>query len=128
MPVEPLVTVLLSTHNDLRFLPQAVESILSQSFGDFEFLIIDDGSTDGTTEYLSSVSGEDPRVRVLSNERNIGLTRSLNLGLGSARGRFLARMDADDVSAPQRLARQVTFLERNSDVGVVGSSRTLCPP
>jgi glycosyltransferase involved in cell wall biosynthesis len=119
------VTVLLCTHNDVRFLPQAVESIFAQTLGDFEFLVIDDGSSDGTAEYLTAVAGEDPRVRVLRNERNIGLTRSLNLGLASARGRLVARMDADDVSAPERLERQVAFLERHPDVGLVGSSRTL---
>jgi glycosyltransferase involved in cell wall biosynthesis len=119
------VTVLLSTHNDLRLLPQAVESILAQTLADFEFLIIDDGSTDGTAEYLAGVCGEDPRVRVLRNETNIGLTRSLNLGIASARGQYLARLDADDVSAPKRLERQAAFLERNADVGVVGSSRKL---
>ena len=125
MPVEPLVTVLLSTHNDLRFLPQAVESIRAQTLGDFEFLIVDDGSADGTADYLDVLRARDPRARVLRNDNNIGLTRSLNLGLAAARGRLVARMDADDICAPDRLEQQVAFLDRHPDVGVVGSSRTL---
>jgi glycosyltransferase involved in cell wall biosynthesis len=117
--------VLLSTHNDLRFLPQAVESVLGQTFGDFEFLVVDDGSTDGTPDYLAALCERDRRVRVLRHDDNIGLTRSLNRGLAAARGRLIARMDADDVSAPERLKRQVEFLDRHPDVGIVGSSRTL---
>ena len=125
MPVEPVVTVLLSTHNDLRFLPQAVQSVLGQTFEDFEFLVVDDGSTDNTPDYLSALQARDTRVRVLRNDENLGLTRSLNLGLAAARGRLIARMDADDVSAPERLERQVGFLDGNPDIGIVGSSRTL---
>jgi glycosyltransferase involved in cell wall biosynthesis len=123
MSREPLVTVLMSAYNDVRFLPESVESILAQTFGDFELLIIDDGSADGTRGYLDSL--RDPRVRVLGNATNLGLTRSLNRGLDAAAGRFVARMDADDVALPERLARQVAFLRSNADVGVVGSSRVL---
>ena len=123
MPHEPLVTVLMSVYNDARYLPAAVESILRQSLDDFELLIIDDGSADGSAGYLARLS--DPRVRVVRNERNLGLTRSLNRGLDLARGLFLARMDADDVAAPQRLERQVECLDRHPNVGVLGSSRVL---
>jgi glycosyltransferase involved in cell wall biosynthesis len=113
----------MSVHNDLRYLPQAAESVLRQSLEDFEFLIFDDGSSDGSREYLAGL--DDSRVRLVRNETNLGLTRSLNLGLDPARGKYIARMDADDVAMPQRLARQVEFLEANPDVGVVGSSRVL---
>jgi glycosyltransferase involved in cell wall biosynthesis len=123
MPRKPLVTVLLSAFNDGRFLPEAVESILAQTLADFEFLIVDDGSTDGSADYLRGLN--DPRVRLLRNETNIGLTRSLNRGLDAAAGTFVARMDADDVAMPHRLARQVEFLRGRPDVGVVGSSRVL---
>lgn len=123
MPHEPLVTVLMSVHNDLRYLPQAVQSVLDQSLDDFELLVIDDGSTDGSADYLAGLA--DPRVRIVRNERNLGLTRSLNRGLDLARGLFLARMDADDVSAAQRLERQVDFLDRHPRVGIVGSARRL---
>ena len=123
MPRKPVVTVLMSVHNDRRFLPEAVESILGQSFGDFELLVIDDGSTDGSGDYLCRLT--DPRLRVIRNARNLGLTRSLNIGLNRADGRYVARMDADDVAEPDRLRRQVEFLDGNDDVGVVGTSRTL---
>ena len=117
------MTVLTSVHNDLRYLPQAVDSILRQSFEDFEFLILDDASTDGARDYLAALT--DPRVRLVRNECNLGLTRSLNRGLDLARGTYIARMDADDVAMPERLARQVQFLEAHPDVGIVGSSRVL---
>ena len=113
----------MSVHNDLRYLPQAVDSILRQSFDDFEFLILDDGSGDGSGKYLATQT--DPRVRLVRNETNLGLTRSLNRGLDLARGDYVARMDADDVAIPQRLARQVGFLESHPEVGIVGSSRVL---
>ena len=123
MPGPALVTVLMSVHNDLRFLPEAVDSVLGQTFDDFEFLVVDDGSTDGSGDYLVSV--RDPRVRVLRNAANLGLTRSLNRGLDGAAGRFIARMDADDVAEPERLKRQIAYLQENRDVGIVGTSRTL---
>ncbi len=119
----PPVTVLLTVYNDLRYLPAAVESVLSQTFSDFEFIIINDGSTDGCSDYLGAV--DDGRLRVLTNARNEGLTVSLNRGLEAARGRYVARMDADDLCRPDRLARQVEFLESHPQAGIVGSSRQL---
>ena len=109
MSRRPLVTVLLSVYNDLAFLPQAVGSILCQSLADFELLVIDDGSADGCADYLRRLS--DPRLRIVRNAINLGLTRSLNIGLEQALGTFVARMDADDVAMPQRLKRQVQFLQ-----------------
>jgi len=113
----------MSVHNDRRYLPAAVESILRQSLEDLELLVIDDGSTDGSFELLRK-SG-DARVRPLRNETNLGLPRSLNRGIELATGHYLARIDADDVAMPQRLARQVEFLDAHKDVGIVGSSRVL---
>jgi glycosyltransferase involved in cell wall biosynthesis len=123
MSVSPAITVLLASYNDARFLPEAVASILAQDCGDFEFIIVDDGSTDGSAEYLSGIS--DSRVRVLRNQCNQGLAASLNRGLSAARGQYLARMDADDIADSQRLGLQLDFLRRNRDIGIVGSSRTL---
>lgn len=123
MSREPLVTVLMAVHNDAAFLPTAVQSILGQTFRDFEFLIIDDASTDGSADYLRSL--DDPRVRVVTNPTNLGLTRSLNIGLGIARGQCIARMDGDDMSEPNRLDLQVAFLNANPHVGLLGTSRTL---
>jgi glycosyltransferase involved in cell wall biosynthesis len=123
MSSPPSITVLLSTYNDAHFLPEAINSIFTQSFPDFELLIIDDGSTDGTADWLARLT--DPRLRVLRNPSNRGLTFSLNRGLDAARGRYVARMDADDLAEPRRLAAQFAFMEANPDVGIVGSSRTL---
>src|SRR2546430_14676525 len=87
MPEPPVVTVLMATFNDAAFLPDAVRSVLTQTFTEFEFLIIDDGSTDGTSSYLRGLT--DPRVRVVRNESNLGLTRSLKRGIELARGGLL---------------------------------------
>lgn len=110
------LTVLLPVFNGMPFLSTTVESVLAQTFADFELLVIDDGSTDATAEYLDGLS--DPRVRVISRE-NRGLVATLNEGLSSARHDWVARIDADDVAEPERLERQVAFLEAHPDVGVV---------
>ncbi|MEA2235590.1 MAG: hypothetical protein QOC81_314 [Thermoanaerobaculia bacterium] len=115
----PLVTVLLCVYDGEGYLREAIDSILGQTYRDFEFLIIDDASRDATPAILASY--DDKRIRIIRNPENIGLTRSLNLGLREARGALIARQDADDVSFRDRLARQVAFLERNGDVAVVGS-------
>lgn len=113
------VTVLMPVFDGAAYLREAIDSILSQTFTDFELLVIDDGSKDETPEILASV--DDRRLRVLRNEHNEGLVRALNRGLDRARGRFIARMDADDVSLPMRLAKQIEYLETNAEVGAVGS-------
>lgn len=113
------VTVLMSVYNGEKYLRQAVDSILNQTFNDFEFLIINDGSTDRTVEILQSY--HDPRIKIINNEKNVGLTRSLNKGLKLAKGEYIARMDADDVSLPTRLERQISFLDRNKEVGLLGT-------
>jgi glycosyltransferase involved in cell wall biosynthesis len=117
---DPKVTVLMSVYNGERYLNEAVDSILAQTFTDFEFLIIDDASTDLTPEILRSY--DDPRIRIVTNEENLGLTKSLNKGIALARGEYIARMDADDVSFIVRLERQVEFMEKNADIGVLGSN------
>ena len=116
----PRITVLMPVYNGERFLRQAVESILAQSFKDYEFLIIDDGSTDGTADILDDFGM--PSVIILRNDKNLGLTYSLNKGLNAAMGTFVARMDADDISEPARLEIQLAFLEANPEVGIVGSA------
>ncbi|HEX5242305.1 MAG TPA: glycosyltransferase family 2 protein, partial [Tepidisphaeraceae bacterium] len=123
MSRQPLVSVLMSVHNDLQYLRESVHSILNQTFGDFEFILIDDGSTDGSGDFLKSLS--DSRVKLLVNPSNVGLTASLNLGLDVACGKYLARMDADDISEPLRLQRQIEFLEAHLQIGIIGCSRHL---
>ena len=116
----PRVTVLMSVYNGAAFLNEAVESILSQTFSDFEFLIIDDGSIDSSVEIIRSY--HDPRIRLVKNTANIGMAASLNRGLALANGEYVARMDQDDISLPQRLACQVDFLDSRQEVGAIGSA------
>jgi len=115
----PKVTVLMAVYNGEEHLREAIESILGQAFRDFEFLIIDDASTDSTREII--LSRADPRIRLLKNETNLGLTKSLNIGLKAATGEYVARMDADDVSLPERLERQAAYLDGNPGDALVGS-------
>ena len=119
MNTTPRVTVLLPVYNGKPFLRESIESILGQSFCDFELLVIDDGSTDGGFREVGAFS--DRRIRLVRQEQNRGLVAALNLGLGLARGEYLARMDADDISLPARLARQVAFMDDHPAVGVCGS-------
>ncbi|NHC12723.1 glycosyltransferase [Motilibacter deserti] len=121
-PEPPLVSVLLAVYNGERYVAAAVESVLAQTYGRLELIVIDDGSTDGTLAILKGF--EDPRVRLVSRE-NRGLVTTLAEAASLARGTYLARMDADDLSRRDRLARQVQFLESHPDVVLVGSDYTL---
>ena len=115
----PAISVLLPVYNAELYLREAIDSVLAQSFGDFELLVLDDGSTDRSLIILREYEARDRRVRVLSRE-NRGLVASLNELLGEARGRYLARMDSDDVCMPQRFERQVMFLDSRPDHVAVG--------
>lgn len=114
----PTVSVILAVYNGSAYIQQAIESILTQTFADFELILIDDGSTDDTLERIQAYA--DPRIRLLKNIQNIGLTKSLNKGIKVSRGQYLARQDADDYSLPTRLEKQVAYLENNPNVGLVG--------
>lgn len=114
----PRVSVVMAVYNGERFLAEAVDSILNQTFRDFEFIIIDDGSTDSTPAMLAEYAARDPRIRILSQE-NRGLIASLNRGCREARGELIARMDADDISLPSRFEKQVAYLDAHPEVGVV---------
>lgn len=110
----------MTVFNAAPFVGAAVESILGQSFTDFEFLIVDDASVDSSRRIVRSYT--DPRVRLLHNEVNLGIVPSANRGLAEARGEFIARMDADDISRPDRLAWQVAYLDAHPQVAVCGSA------
>ena len=120
----PKVSVIMSVFNGEPYLSQAIESILSQTFDDFEFIIVDDGSKDGSSQRLDKFARQDKRIRLARNESNLGLIPSLNRGIRMAAGQYVARQDADDISLPERLAQQVRFLDRHRDVGVVGTWMT----
>ena len=113
------VTVLMSVYNGEKYLKEAIDSILNQTFNDFEFLVVNDGSTDKTEDILQAY--DDLRIKIINNGKNIGLTKSLNKGLKLAKGEYIARMDADDISMPGRLEREVEFLDKNPAVGLVGT-------
>ena len=115
----PEITVLMPAYNAGPYLREAIESVLGQTFRDFEFLLIDDGSTDGSSEVVRGFN--DPRIRLVRNETNQGVAATLNQGLALASGRYVARMDSDDISLPHRLEVQVAFMKRNPQVVVAGS-------
>lgn len=116
----PRVSVICCVYNGMAFLDKAVPSILSQTLQDFEFLIVDDGSDDGTREFLAEVAAGDPRVRVFRIERS-GAALAANYALRFARAPYVARQDFDDVSYPHRLQEQVNYLDTHPDVGLVGA-------
>ncbi len=123
----PAITVLLPVYNSQQYLREAVQSVLNQTFKDFEFLIIDDGSTDSSPEIISDFARRDPRIRVVSRP-NKGLTQTLNEGISLARAPLLARMDADDLCMPRRFEKQIAFLNSRPDCVLVGSRVLLIDP
>jgi len=123
-PPQPEVSVLMPVHNAARFLKPAIESILSQSFKDFELNIVDDGSTDDSADIIAAYAEKDPRIRVLRLDVNRGIVQALNAGLALCRGEFVARMDADDVALPDRLADQVKKMTENPAIAALGGAVT----
>src|SRR3990167_8047602 len=119
MKNKPKISVIMSVYNGTPFLEEAVESILKQTYKNFEFIIVDDASTDETWKYLKFLN--DQRIKLLKNTKNLGLAASLNIALRQAKGDYIARMDADDVSLPRRLETQLEFLEKNHDIDMCGS-------
>ncbi|MFT2009544.1 glycosyltransferase family 2 protein [Pontibacter sp. 13R65] len=115
----PALTVLMPVYNAEMFLAEAIDSILQQTYSDFEFLIVDDGSTDNTAHIVKSYA--DPRIRFIQNEQNLGISETLNRGIRLANAPIIARMDADDISLPNRLEKQVAYLDAHTDCAMVSS-------
>lgn len=115
----PTITVLMPVCNDEKYIRDSIDSVLSQTYTDYEYLIIDDGSTDSTADIIKSYS--DPRILFVKNKKNIGLTKSLNMGLDLARGEYIARHDSDDKMDKYRLEKQLDFLNNNKDIAMVGT-------
>lgn len=122
MKNHPKVSVLMSVYNDAVHLEEAINSILNQTVKDFEFIIIDDGSTDISVDILRRYQEQDSRVKVYTNESNIGLAKSLNKGFLLSSGEYIARMDADDYAYPTRLQKQLEFMEAHKNIMVCGTS------
>ena len=116
----PKISVVMSVYNGEKWLNEAVDSIINQTFKDFEFIIINDGSNDQTYTILNSYN--DKRLRIINHESNRGLITRLNEGLDQSNGEYIARMDADDISLPERFKIQIDFLESNPDIGICGTS------
>jgi glycosyltransferase involved in cell wall biosynthesis len=115
----PKVSVFMPVYNAGSYLNAAIDSILNQSFKDFEFVIVNDGSTDQSESVILSYN--DPRIRLVNNPKNLGLIASLNVGLEICNGEYIVRMDQDDISLPDRIALQVSFMDQNPEIGLIGS-------
>jgi len=119
-PCVPSISVAMSVYDGERFLAGAIESVLAQTFADFEFLILDDGSRDATRAIAAHYAARDPRIRLITRE-NRGLIASLNELLGEARAPLVARMDADDICLPERFEHQIAFMQAHPEIGVLGT-------
>ncbi len=115
----PTVSIVMPVYNGEKYLKEAIDSILGQTYKDFEFIIIDDGSNDRTAKIVQSY--KDSRIRFITHE-NKGLSASCNEGITMAKGKYIARQDADDISELNRLQTQVDFMEKNKNIGLVGSN------
>ncbi len=120
----PRISVAMSVYNNAPYLAHAIESILGQTCADFEFLIVDDGSTDGSGDIINRFAAGDSRIKPI-HQANAGLIFSLNRMIAEARGALIARMDGDDIALPERFARQIAFLDANPDIGVLGTGCTV---
>jgi len=120
MDQAPLVSVVINAYNAAPYLAECLDSLLAQTLQDFEIVVVDDASTDRTPEIAGQYTRRDPRIRLVRNERNLGIPATINRALALSRGEFVAKMDADDVSLPQRFERQVAFLRDNPRVVMVG--------
>jgi len=119
---KPILTVIMPAYNAKKYISFAIESVLNQTYEDFEFLIIDDRSTDGTSKIIRNYAKQDKRIRIINNKKNMQIAYCLNKGLKSATGTFIARMDPDDISMKKRLEKQLKFLIRNPNVAIVGAN------
>lgn len=119
----PEISVLMSAYNAGKFIGESIESILAQTFKNFEFIIIDDGSTDDTKNIVNSY--QDDRIKFFKNNTNLGLSESLNKGIRHARGKYIARMDADDISSSDRFYVQYAYMQQNPQVDIAGSYTTI---
>jgi len=115
----PMISVVMPVYNGKKYLNEAIDSILNQSYTDFEFIILNDGSTDQTEDII--LSYDDPRIVYVKNEENLQIVKTLNKGIALAKGKYIARMDADDISFPDRFEKQITFLNKNPHIDILGT-------
>lgn len=117
----PLVSIVMSVYNDVRYIEDSIISVLNQTYQNLELIIINDGSTDGSDEVIRKYANLDSRIIFINNKKNIGLAQSLNLGITIAKGSYIARMDSDDICVSKRIEIQVSFLINNPEIDVCGT-------
>ncbi len=117
----PTVSVVMSCYNRKDYIAESIESILNQTYSDFEFIILDNASTDGTSDIIKDFASKDKRIVYIQNEKNKGLITNLNTGLSLARGKYIARMDDDDISYITRFQKQIEFMDSHPDIAVCGT-------
>ena len=117
----PVISVVMPTYNRIDLLPRSIESILNQTYQDFEFIIVDDGSTDGSVSLIQAYQQKDKRIRLIQNDKNRGIPYSRNRGMDAARGKYVAIMDSDDFSEPDRLQKSMRFFQKHPDYKAVNS-------
>lgn len=121
--MSPEISIIMSVYNSQKFLVESIESVINQTYRNFEFLIVDDASTDNSNTILRTYRGLDPRIQLWENTSNIGLTKNLNFLISKCKGKFIARMDADDVCMDNRLQKQIDlFLKLGDEVVLIGSN------
>lgn len=120
--LDPLVSMVMPVYNGEKFVVETINSILNQSYSNFEFIIVDDGSTDSTYALISSIS--DSRIKIIRNEENKGIAYSFNVGIANSKGKYIAHIGADDLAHKDRFKYQVDFLENNPMVGICGTQAT----
>ncbi len=118
---EPLVSVVMPVYNCEKYISEAIESILNQTYKNLELIVVDDGSTDGSREIIDKIAIKDNRLKIFSHKKNKGISKALNKAISNSKGKYIARLDSDDVSLPQRLEKQVYILEKNTEIGVCGT-------
>ena len=119
---KPKISVIMPVYNADRYLDKSIQSILNQTFKDFEFIIVNDCSKDNSKEIIEKYKKKDKRIILINNSKNLGVQKALNRGLRVAKGKYIARMDGDDISHPERIEKQFNYLERNNHIFLVGSS------
>ena len=117
----PLVSVIVCAYNAEQYIDESISSIINQSYKNLEIIVINDGSTDLTLSHLEKISKLDKRIKIISNKYNLGFINSLNIGLGCFSGKYIARMDADDIAKPSWIEKIVTYLEKNDHITAMGS-------
>ncbi|HNV01493.1 MAG TPA: glycosyltransferase family A protein [archaeon] len=118
----PKISIILPVYNDEKYIKESLDSILNQTFNDFELIIINDNSKDDTMKIIKNYTKIESKIKIINNKKNIGVYRSINKGLKKAKGNYIARMDSDDICYKNRLQTQYDFLEKNKDIFLIGTS------